>query len=122
MRTSHGKIVICVRDKALLKQLDAIAKPYFEVIGCTDPEITAQSIVPSEISIFVTDSVALLRRSRQMIEDRHRILVTDYGDMGDIADGVNDKTVHDIVQIPIRPYDFLDSLLTIFPAPRVDSR
>jgi response regulator RpfG family c-di-GMP phosphodiesterase len=119
LRHVPDKIVICVKNQTLLKELAGLAKPYFEVIGCTDPEITAQSIVPSEISIFVTDSVALLRRSREMNPKGHRILVTDFTDLDDIVDGINDKTVHHLVHIPVKTRDFLSALLIIYPAPPV---
>lgn len=114
-----NKIVICVKDHKLLKQLARIAKPVFEVIGCTDPEITAQSIVPSEISTFITDSCALLRRSREMNANGHRVLVTDFRDLREIVAGVQDRTVHHIVKLPVQARDFLSTLMIVFPAPRV---
>jgi hypothetical protein len=119
VKRAQSKIVICVRDQKLLKELATLAKPFVEVIGCTDPEITARSIVPSEISTFVTDSCALLRKSREMNPLGHRILVTDFGELDNIVDSINDHTIHHLVQVPVRSEVFMSALLTVYPAPRV---
>jgi len=49
----------------------------------------------------------------------HRILVTDFNNLGEIVKGVQDQTVHHIVKLPVQARDFLSTLMIIFPRPPV---
>jgi DNA-binding NtrC family response regulator len=106
-------------DENVLSTVSRVAAPHYHVLVTRDPRrllgwmenYPNVAVVVTEHVLQSSHGVSLLETARSMRPDATRVLLTTFGDLASIVDGLHTGAIQRLVQKPFTPAELLHAIM-----------
>jgi DNA-binding NtrC family response regulator len=106
-------------DENILSAISRVAAPHYHVLVTRDPRrllgwmenYPNVAVVVTEHVLQTSHGVALLATARSIRPDAIRVLLTTFGDLSSIVDGLHTGAIQRMVQKPFTPAELLQAIM-----------